>query len=63
MLNLDTHVLLHAVGGELTRRERQLLAAVGESSISQLKIRPDYAITLRNVLVGYVEIKSPGKAV
>ncbi|MCU0760913.1 MAG: PIN domain-containing protein [Steroidobacteraceae bacterium] len=25
MLNLDTHVLLHAVGGELTRRERQLL--------------------------------------
>jgi len=26
MLNLDTHVLLHAVGGELTARETRLLA-------------------------------------
>ena len=25
MLNLDTHVLLHALGGELTRREAALL--------------------------------------
>lgn len=27
MLNLDTHVLLHAVGGKLTARERRLLSA------------------------------------
>ena len=27
MLNLDTHVLLHAVAGELTSRERRLLSA------------------------------------
>jgi len=27
MLNLDTHVLLHAVGGELTAREARLLRA------------------------------------
>jgi hypothetical protein len=26
-----------------------------------LKTRPDYAITLHNVLVGFVEIKAPGK--
>ena len=25
MLNLDTHVLLHALGGNLTPRERRLL--------------------------------------
>ena len=27
MLNLDTHVLLHAVAGDLTRREGALLGA------------------------------------
>ncbi len=39
----------------------QAVTAVGESSISALKTRPDYAITLRNALVGFVEIKAPGK--
>jgi hypothetical protein len=38
-----------------------LLSAVGETSLSSLKTRPDYAITLRGVLVGYVEVKAPGK--
>lgn len=40
---------------------RAALAAVGESSIADLKTRPDYAITLRNALVGFVEVKAPGK--
>src|SRR5437870_2020396 len=35
--------------------------AVGESSLSDLKTRPDYAITIRNALVGFIEIKAPGK--
>ena len=46
---------------ELCGRPRSALAAVGESAISALKTRPDYAITLRNVLVGFVEVKAPGK--
>ncbi len=46
---------------ELCGFKREWLAAVGESSLSTLKTRPDYAITLRNVLVGFVEIKAPGK--
>lgn len=46
---------------ELCGIQRQWLAAVGESSLSTLKTRPDYAVTLRNLLVGYVEIKAPGK--
>ena len=33
-----------------------------ESSLAALKTRPDYAITLRNVLVGFVEVKAPGKS-
>ena len=35
--------------------------AVGESAIATLKTRPDYAITLRNALVGFIEIKAPSK--
>src|SRR5882672_4615815 len=46
---------------ELCGFKREWLVAVGESSLSTLKTRPDYAITLRNVLVGYVEVKAPGK--
>lgn len=46
---------------ELCGFKRDLITAIGESSLSSLKTRPDYAITLRNVLVGYVEIKAPGK--
>jgi len=46
---------------ELCGFQRDQLAAVGESSLSTLKTRPDYAITLRNVLVGFVEVKAPGK--
>ncbi len=46
---------------ELCGFKREWVAAVGESSLSTLHTRPDYAITLRNVLVGFVEVKAPGK--
>ena len=59
---------LRAAAGSPLRRSCRTLrlqtgrfAAVGESSLSTLKTRPDYAITLRNVLVGFVEVKAPGK--
>ena len=35
--------------------------AVGESTIAALKSRPDYATTVRDTLVGHIEIKAPGK--
>lgn len=34
---------------------------VGETSLSDLKIRPDFAVTVNNALVGYIELKAPGK--
>lgn len=37
------------------------VVAVGESSLSELKTRPDYAITVGNALVGFIEVKAPGK--
>lgn len=37
------------------------VVAVGETSLSDLKTRPDYAITAHSALVGFVELKAPGK--
>lgn len=45
----------------LTGLQAGQFVAVGESSISDLKTRPDYAISIRNALVGFVEVKAPGK--
>jgi hypothetical protein len=46
---------------ELSLLPKSAVAAVGESSVSHLKTRPDYAITVQNALVGFVELKAPGK--
>ena len=46
---------------ELANIPRAKVAAVGESSLSELKTRPDYAVTVFNALVGFVELKAPGK--
>ena len=37
------------------------VVTVGETSIAALHTRPDYAITVDNVLAGFVELKAPGK--
>src|SRR5512143_2381622 len=37
------------------------VVAVDESSLKELKTRPDYSITVKNALVGFVELKAPGK--
>jgi hypothetical protein len=34
---------------------------VGESTLSALQSRPDYAVNVKNALVGFVEVKAPGK--
>jgi hypothetical protein len=52
--------LIHELS-ELTGFRTGEVTAVGESSLSDLKTRPDYAVTVRNILTGFVELKSPGK--
>ncbi len=47
---------------ELANIPRAEVTAVGESSLSELKTRPDYAITVHRALVGFVELKAPGTA-
>jgi len=46
---------------ELSNFPKGTVLAVGESSITDLKTRPDYAVTVKNALVGFVELKAPGK--
>lgn len=37
------------------------VVAVGESMVSDLRTRPDYAVTVHGALVGFIESKAPGK--
>ncbi|MEI2726386.1 MAG: N-6 DNA methylase [Verrucomicrobiota bacterium] len=46
---------------ELASFPQTAVAAVGESSVSDLKTRPDYAVTVHKALVGFIELKAPGK--
>ena len=46
---------------ELCRFSRNSVVAVGESSLGDLKTRPDYAISVQNALAGFIEVKAPGK--
>jgi hypothetical protein len=34
---------------------------VGETSLADLKTRPDFAVTVSKALVGFIEVKAPGK--
>jgi hypothetical protein len=46
---------------ELCHFPQSAVTAIGESSVSDLKTRPDYAISVHNALVGFIELKAPGK--
>lgn len=39
------------------------IVLVGESSLSDLKTRPDYAVTRKKALIGFIEVKAPGKGI
>jgi hypothetical protein len=34
---------------------------IGETSLADLKTRPDYAVTVHDALAGFIEVKAPGK--
>ena len=37
------------------------ISLVGETTLSHLATRPDYAVARANALVGFIEVKAPGK--
>ena len=45
----------------LTGLPSKAVTLVGESTLAHLSTRPDYAVSVNNVLVGFVEVKAPGK--
>ncbi len=53
--------LLMAEVAVLCSLDSARLVVVGETSLSDLKTRPDFAVTYDNVLVGFIEVKAPGK--
>jgi hypothetical protein len=36
---------------------------VGEKSLSDLRTRPDFAVQMNKALIGFVEVKAPGKGI
>jgi hypothetical protein len=52
--------LLKAIA-ELSGLGRSAVVPVGETAQADLKTRPDYSVTVHNALVGFVELKAPGK--
>jgi hypothetical protein len=46
---------------QLCRRNPDDIALVGETALTHLKTRPDFAISYRDTLIGFLEIKAPGK--
>ncbi len=46
---------------QLCGLDRSKLALVGESSLADLKTRPDFAVSYRDTLIGFIEVKAPGK--
>ena len=52
--------------GELSRLAgfaEGAVTPVGEFTLSDLNTRPDYAVTVNRALVGFIEVKAPGKGV
>lgn len=47
---------------ELCSVSRGDVAAVGESRLAELHTRPDYAITVKNALTGFIEVKARERA-
>ncbi len=58
-LRAPLEVLLEDVAVALGRKSAKL-AIVGETRLAELKTRPDFAVTYNDLLIGFVEVKSPG---
>ena len=46
---------------EIAGHSRDAVDVVGETTLSEDRTRPDYAVIVRKALVGFIEVKAPGK--
>jgi hypothetical protein len=59
-LRAPLETLLHDLA-EIGGLPAKTVNLIGETTLSHLKTRPDYAVTVSNALVGFIEVKAPGK--
>ncbi len=59
-LRAPLETLVSALVGLLGHPQKSV-SLVGESALAHLATRPDYAVTLRHALIGFIEVKAPGK--
>lgn len=52
---------LFAALAEASGQPTGITTLVGESSLADLRTRPDYSVTVNKALVGFIEVKAPGK--
>ena len=52
---------LFSAMAELCGQDPAKLTLIGESSLSELHTRPDFAVSYDNALIGFIEVKAPGK--
>ena len=45
----------------LAGRDPSSLSIAGETSLAELRTRPDFAVSYQGTLVGFIEVKAPGK--
>lgn len=46
---------------ELCGQPKNAITPVGETTLAHLATRPDYSVTRKNELIGFIEVKAPGK--
>jgi hypothetical protein len=46
---------------QLIGNDPSQLTMIGETSLSAMSVRPDYAVEYNGALVGFIEVKAPGK--
>ena len=59
-LRAPLEALLHDLA-DLAEVPRSVVTFVGETTLAHLSTRPDYAVTVHNALIGFIEVKAPGK--
>jgi hypothetical protein len=59
-LRAPLETLLHDLA-EIGGLPAKTVSLIGETTLAHLKTRPDYAVTVSNALVGFIEVKAPGK--
>ncbi|PJI87440.1 hypothetical protein DAH55_00290 [Sphingomonas koreensis] len=60
-LRAPLETLFAALAAETAAAAAGTMTMIGEASLADLRTRPDYAVQVNKALIGFVEVKAPGK--